>query len=188
MNWHCRPALGTQYAYYSGARAGHCTATDGPGNRPCGHVKPKPPRGDTMKKIQQGFTLIELMIVIAILGILMAIAIPAYQDYTVRAKVSEGLNVAGAAKLAVAETFQTNGGWPSNNDSAGLPDPASIRGNNVSSVTVSESTITIAYSNDSNIQGDVIVLKASNEGGSISWTCGHTGTDVDAKYRPSNCR
>src|SRR5690606_1505696 len=151
MNWHCRPALGTQYAYYSGARAGHCTATDGPGNRPCGHVKPKPPRGDTMKKIQQGFTLIELMIVIAILGILMAIAIPAYQDYTVRAKVSEGLNVAGAAKLAVAETFQTNGGWPSTttgNASAGLPAAISINGNNVASVTVSGSLITIAYTAD----------------------------------------
>ena len=57
-----------------------------------------------MKKFQQGFTLIELMIVIAILGILMAIAIPAYQDYAVRAKASEGINLAGASKLAVAET------------------------------------------------------------------------------------
>ncbi len=141
-----------------------------------------------MKKIQQGFTLIELMIVIAILGILMAIAIPAYQDYTVRAKVSEGLNVAGAAKLAVAETYQTNGAWPSNNTSAGLTAPASIHGNNVSSITVNGSLLTITYSNDTNIQGDSLVLKATDAGGSVEWECGATGTTVDAKYLPSNCR
>jgi type IV pilus assembly protein PilA len=142
-----------------------------------------------MKKLQQGFTLIELMIVIAILGILMAIAIPAYQDYTVRAKVSEGLNVAGAAKLAVAETYQSDGAWPANNGGAGLPSNAtSINGNNVSSVTVNESLITIAYTGDANITGDNLVLKASPEGGSISWTCGFTGTSVEQKYLPSNCR
>src|SRR5690606_41856333 len=116
-----------------------------------------------MKKIQQGFTLIELMIVIAILGILMAIAIPAYQDYTVRAKVSEGLNVAGAAKLAVAETFQTNGGWPTNNTSAGLPSATSINGNNVASITVATSTITLRYTADTNIAGDALVLQPSNQ-------------------------
>jgi len=141
-----------------------------------------------MKKIQQGFTLIELMIVIAILGILMAIAIPAYQDYTVRAKVSEGLNVAGAAKLAVAETYQTNGDWPSKNESAGLTPPASIKGNNVASVTVSESLLTIAYTNDNNLNGKALVLKATDQGGSVSWECGHDGTTVDPKYLPSNCR
>jgi type IV pilus assembly protein PilA len=141
-----------------------------------------------MKKMQQGFTLIELMIVIAILGILMAIAIPAYQDYTVRAKVSEGLNVAGASKLAVAETYSSKGSWPIGNASAGLPLPASIAGNNVSGVTVSGSTITIAYNNDDNINGKKLVLKANPRGGSVDWDCGYTGTDVDSKYLPSNCR
>ena len=141
-----------------------------------------------MKKIQQGFTLIELMIVIAILGILMAIAIPAYQDYTVRAKVSEGMNVAGAAKLAVAETYQTNGAWPSSNESAGLTADTSIKGNNVASVNVNGSLLTIAYTNDANLNGKSLVLKATDQGGSVSWECGYTGTDVDSKYLPSNCR
>jgi len=141
-----------------------------------------------MKKVQQGFTLIELMIVIAILGILMAIAIPAYQDYTVRAKVSEGLNVAGAAKLAVAETFQSDGNWPTNNADAGLAPANSIQGNNVASVTISGSTISVAYNNDSNIDTDVLILKAGAPGGSVSWICGWTGTTVEQKYLPSNCR
>ena len=74
-----------------------------------------------MTTVQKGFTLIELMIVVAIIGILAAIAMPAYQDYTVRAKVTEGLNLAAAAKLAVAETFASNGKFPTSNPEAGLP-------------------------------------------------------------------
>ena len=77
-------------------------------------------------KLQKGFTLIELMIVIAIIGILAAIAIPAYQDYTIRSKVSEGLNMAGAAKLAVAETFDSQGTFMTSNSDYGLPAAASI--------------------------------------------------------------
>ena len=139
------------------------------------------------KQVQQGFTLIELMIVVAIIGILAAVAIPAYQDYTVRAKVTEGMNLASTAKTSVSETFISNGQWPSSNGAAGLPASNSISGNNVASVNVSGSGIvTITYTNDVNIAGSTIVMTPSSTGGSVTWTC--TGGDVADNYRPANCR
>ena len=145
-----------------------------------------------MKKIQQGFTLIELMIVIAILGILMAIAIPAYQDYTVRAKVSEGMNVASSAKLAVAETYSATGKFPTTNAEAGLSDD--IKGNNVASVEVeADGLITVTYTGIDALGTDnELHLKpnASADSGSIQWQCSPTdaGTTIDPKYLPANCR
>jgi type IV pilus assembly protein PilA len=143
-----------------------------------------------MKKIQQGFTLIELMIVIAILGILMAIAIPAYQDYTVRAKVSEGINLAGSAKLAVSETYQSDGTWPANNAGAGLAPAGSISGNDVGSVAVTDGVITITYaSTEAKIDASVLILSPTTTEGAVQWKCGVApDTTVESRYRPSTCR
>jgi type IV pilus assembly protein PilA len=142
-----------------------------------------------MKKLQQGFTLIELMIVIAILGILMAIAIPAYQDYQVRAKVSEGMNLASGAKLAVAEVKSSSGKFPSTPGSAGISN--TITGNNVKSVTVSTSgLIEVQYSGPTEINNLYLKLKPTFTGGSVKWVCtsGGAGTTVPSKYLPSQCR
>ena len=147
-----------------------------------------------MKKAQQGFTLIELMIVVAIIGILAAIAIPAYQDYTIRAQVSEGLSVSSGAKLAVAETFNQSG-YPANgatNPSYGLAGATSISGNNVSGVAVTtvagEALITVTYQNMGGGLGNptLILTPDASSGGSMTWTCSST-TFAD-KHLPASCR
>jgi len=151
-------------------------------------------------KLQKGFTLIELMIVIAIIGILAAIAIPAYQDYTIRSKVSEGLNMAGAAKLAVAETFDSQGTFMNSNGSYGLPAAASISATYVSFIDADGSTaggdgiIVIGYRTisankvDSN---DTVELQPdTSQPGAMAWTCISPAgaTHIDARFLPANCR
>ena len=142
-------------------------------------------------KQQKGFTLIELMIVIAIIGILAAIAIPAYQDYTVRSKVSEGLNLAGAAKLAVSETYDSTGSYPAAMASYGLPSvAASINGTYVLSIGVSGSgLILITYRNNlgGTADGGTLQLTPTPNAGAMVWSCAGTGT-MPGKYRPANCR
>ncbi len=139
----------------------------------------------------KGFTLIELMIVVAIIGILAAVAIPQYQNYVARAQVSEALSLASGAKTAVAEYFSTNGTFPADNPTAGLSDPDDISGNYVESVTVSvadgKALITALFSSTdahSKLQGYSMVLTAVDHGGSIGFAC--SGTDIES-YLPSSC-
>ena len=142
-----------------------------------------------MKK-QQGFTLIELMIVVAIIGILAAIAIPAYQDYTIRAQVSEGINLASGAKAAISEYFMDSGVLPTSNAEAGLEAAANISGNYASNVNVAAGgVVTVTYSGaevNAQIAGQQLTLTPSTNAGSVQWTC--LNTTLAAKHVPSACR
>jgi len=138
-----------------------------------------------MKKQTYGFTLIELMIVVAIIGILAAIALPAYQDYTKRSHVAEGLTMATSAKIGVVEYYEADAQMPSNNFLAGLPAPASITGNAVKSIEIVDGVITVTY-NTKVESGKTLVLSPTTTAGSIIWDCSQ-GNVLD-KYRPSRCR
>ncbi len=149
-----------------------------------------------MKQIQKGFTLIELMIVVAIIGILAAVAIPAYQDYIIRARVSEGLAMASSAKLAVAENASQgvalDGGWTAPTSTA-----------NVSTIAMDATTgvITITYQANVGAAGSNVIAVIPQSpagtalasgviptGGAVSWICNTTTSTVLARFRPATCR
>jgi type IV pilus assembly protein PilA len=143
-------------------------------------------------KLQRGFTLIELMIVVAIVGILAAIAIPQYQEYTVRSRVTEGLNLASMVKTAVAETVQSTGVMPNTNASAGVND--TIASKYVASVVVGNSgIITVTYNQtptglpDANMTVDFTPTLSA---GAVDWDCATvvSASPVPARFRPANCR
>jgi type IV pilus assembly protein PilA len=138
---------------------------------------------------QRGFSLIEVMVVLAIIGMLAAIAVPAFQMFTIRAQVSEGLNLAGPAQKAVANYLLNNGDFPADNAAAGIETAASYKGKYVDSISVDDAVIRIKYGNDANaqIKGETVTLTATDNAGSISWVCGSGGVISD-NLLPSVCR
>ncbi|HFC5476323.1 TPA: prepilin-type N-terminal cleavage/methylation domain-containing protein [Neisseria gonorrhoeae] len=161
-----------------------------------------------MNTLQKGFTLIELMIVIAIVGILAAVALPAYQDYTARAQVSEAILLAEGQKSAVTEYYLNHGEWPKDNTSAGVASSSSIKGKYVKEVKVENGVVTATMNSsgvNKEIQGKRLSLWAKRQDGSVKWFCGQpvtradkandtvadaTGKDngINTKHLPSTCR
>ncbi|EMT9178081.1 pilin [Neisseria gonorrhoeae] len=164
-----------------------------------------------MNTLQKGFTLIELMIVIAIVGILAAVALPAYQDYTARAQVSEAILLAEGQKSAVTEYYLNNGIWPKDNTSAGVASPTDIKGKYVKEVKVENGVVTATMKSDGvnkEIQGKKLSLWGRRQAGSVKWFCGQpvtrgagnagkaddvtkAGNDnekINTKHLPSTCR
>lgn len=138
-------------------------------------------------KHADGFTLIELLIVVAIIAILAAIALPAYQDYVARAQVSEGLSLATGAKAAIATHYADTGEFPADNAEAGLADPGSITGRYVESVTVDGvGHIDVLFGHDASarLHGTTLQVSPTDHGGSMTWAC----SGVEPRHLPASCR
>lgn len=143
-----------------------------------------------MKNVQKGFTLIELMIVVAIIGILAAIAIPAYQDYITRSKVTELVTAGSACKNSVAEYYQTLNTLPASNGAAGCTD---VDTQYISGLVVASGEITVTGKTGgtalpSTAAGDYVLTPTPNANteGVLDWAC--SGSTIPSKYLPANCR
>jgi len=146
-----------------------------------------------MKRTQQGFTLIELMIVVAIIGILAAVAIPAYQDYTIRAKITEGIVAGSAAKTSISEYYVSEGAMPADQTEAGMQAAADYETDIISQIvysttssTVGIITIDIKAIGGDTVLGDDFTLTGTGDSAGVEWVC--AAVAVDAKYLPANCR
>jgi type IV pilus assembly protein PilA len=162
-----------------------------------------------MRTISNGFTLIELLIVIAIIGVLAAIAIPAYQDYVIRSQVTEGMTLASATKAGIMETFALTGRWPADIGATGVDESPS--GKFVESIAVTDGVITVTYGVDANEAiaaedaNQLVLAPGVNANGDVVWQCGYAPqpdigdegawagnaaalTTVETKYLPSSCR
>ncbi|WP_223670837.1 pilin [Kangiella shandongensis] len=159
-----------------------------------------------MTKNNHGFTLIELMIVVAIIGILAAIALPAYQDYTVRAKIAESISLASEIQGSVKEYYKYHTKFPSDNHEAGVPKAKHLMGNYVSSIQVEQGAIHVTLGNKVNapVKGKILSLRPiyveASPTSPISWVCGGDAppegmlasgedkTNIEPKYLPASCR
>jgi len=144
-----------------------------------------------MIREQQGFTLIELMIVVAIIGILAGIAIPVYQRYVVRSQISEGLSLSAGAKSSVSEYYMDHGDWPSDNSEAGLAANTEIVGTYVTQVTVQNGVIDVEYGGEANAVIDGMALQLTPDTtnpGSVAWVCASAGAEIENKHLPAACR
>lgn len=134
-------------------------------------------------KRQQGFTLIELMIVVAIVGILAAVAVPAYQDYTIRARVSEALNMAAAAKLAVSEYATSENALPADQNATGYASPTT---DNVASITIAGGGLITVTTTAAAGNGTITLTPTFNETNGVVWAC--AAGSLAARYLPASCR